>query len=84
MLHSKRNPNQRAIDDAKDTASKVIDVKPHSIAIVNEIRKEYTLTEEIAILRKALVSMGCELPEFVQYNADIEAAKARVGENENN
>ena len=48
----KKNPNQRAIDDAKDAASKVADVNPHDIAIVGEIRKEYTLTQEIAIIRK--------------------------------
>ena len=35
----KRNPNQRAIDDARDAAGKVADVNPHDIAIVSEIRK---------------------------------------------
>lgn len=80
-MFNKRNPQQRAIDDARSAAGKVADVNPHDIAIVDEIRKEYTLTQEIAIIRKALVHMGCDLPEFVKWNADVESAKARVNEN---
>lgn len=76
----KRNPNQRAIDDARDAAGKVADVNPHDIAIVSEIRKEFTLTQEIAIIRKSLAHMGCDLPEFVEWNNVVEAAKSKVNE----
>jgi hypothetical protein len=79
----KKNPNQRALDDARDAASKVADVNPHDIAIVGEIRKEYTLTQEIAIIRKSLAHMGCDLPEFVEWNNAVESAKAKVNEEHN-
>lgn len=74
----KRNPNQRAIDDARDASSKVADVNPRDIAVVSEIRKDYSLTQEIAIIRKALVSLGCSLPEFVKWNDDVEKAKTNA------
>jgi len=80
-MFSKRNPNQRAIDDARNAAAKVADVNPHDIAIVDEIRKEYSLTQEIAIIRKSLAHMGCDLPEFIEWNSAVETAKARVDEN---
>lgn len=80
MLLSKKNPQQRAIDDARSAAAKVADINPHDIAIVDEIRKEYTLTQEIAIIRKALAHLGCDLPEFVEWNTAVESAKAKVNE----
>lgn len=83
MKYERKDPNDvRKLDEARNTSAKVLDNNPRSIAIVDEIRKEYTLTEEIAILRKALAHMGCDLPEFVQYNSDIEEAKARVPSND--
>jgi len=80
MQFSKRNPHQRELDDAKNVCSKVEDKLPHDIAIVEEIRKEYTLTQELAIIRKALVHVGCDLPEFVEFNSKVEAAKHKVNE----
>ena len=78
----KKNPSEvRKIDDMRNTTSKVADVNPHDIAVVDEIRKEYTLTQEIAIIRKALAHMGCDLPEFVEWNEAVESAKAKVNEN---
>ena len=78
----KKNPSEvRKLDDMRNTASKVADVNPHDIAVVDEIRKEYTLTQEIAIIRKALAHMGCDLPEFVEWNEAVETAKAKVNEN---
>lgn len=78
----KKNPSEvRKLDDMINTASKVADVNPHDIAVVDEIRKEYTLTQEIAIIRKALAHMGCDLPEFVEWNEAVETAKAKVNEN---
>lgn len=75
----KKNPSEvRKFDDMRNTASKVADVNPHDIAVVDEIRKEYTLTQEIAIIRKALAHMGCDLPEFVEWNEAVETAKTRV------
>ena len=77
----KKNPSEvRKIDDMRNTASKVADVNPHDIAVVDEIRKEYTLTQEIAIIRKALAHMGCDLPEFVEWNEAVESAKARAND----
>ena len=77
----KKNPSEvRKIDDMRNTASKVADVNPHDIVVVDEIRKEYTLTQEIAIIRKALAHMGCDLPEFVEWNEAVESAKARVND----
>jgi len=79
----KKNPSEvRKFDDMRNTASKVADVNPHDIAVVDEIRKEYTLTQEIAIIRKALAHMGCDLPEFVEWNEAVESAKARVPSND--
>jgi hypothetical protein len=80
MEYSKRNPRQREFDDAKDICSKVADKLPHDKAIVEEIRKKYTLTQELAIIRKALVHMGCDLPEFIEFNSEVEAAKRKVNE----
>ncbi len=78
----KKNPSEvRKLDDMRNAASKVADVNPHDIAVVDEIRKEYTLTQEIAIIRKALAHMGCDLPEFVEWNEAVETAKAKVNEN---
>lgn len=83
MKYERKDPNDvRKLDEARNTSAKVLDINPRSIAIVDEVRKEYTLSEEIAILRKALAYMGCDLPEFVKYNSDIEEAKARVPSND--
>ena len=77
----KKNPSEvRKLDDMRNATSKVADVNPHDIAVVDEIRKEYTLTQEIAIIRKALAHMGCDLPEFVEWNEAVESAKARVND----
>ena len=82
MLLTKRNPQQRAFDDVRNATSKVEDVNPHDIAIVGEIRKEYTLTQEIAIIRKALVSLGCNLPEFIEWNAKVNQIKNDLSKEE--
>lgn len=71
----KNSKEVREIDDLRNTASKVEDVDQHDIAIVSEIRKEYSLTHEIAIIRKALAHMGCDLPEFVEWNQFVEEVK---------
>ena len=74
----KNSKEVREIDDLRNTASKVEDTEQHDIAIVSEIRKEYTLTQEIAIIRKALAHMGCDLPEFVEWNEKVEEIKNQV------
>lgn len=81
-MYAKRNPNQKAIDDARDAASKVADMDPRDVAIVGEIRKEYTLTQEIAVIRKSLAYLGCTLPEFVEWNDRVERVKTEVGSSE--
>ena len=74
----KNSKEVREFDDLRNTASKVEDTEQHDIAIVSEIRKEYTLTQEIAIIRKALAHMGCDLPEFVEWNEKVEEIKNQV------
>ena len=42
-----------------------------------------SIYEQIGILRKALVEMGCTDPEFVAFNAKVENIKAQIRAEEN-
>lgn len=67
--------------------AKVTDTDPKSLAVNDWVRKNYTLTEELAIhrkaLRKILDKLGIEDEEFDKYDAFVEAHKNKV-KNENN
>lgn len=77
---------QRAGAEGADVA-KVTDTDAKSLAINEWVRKNYTLTEELAIhrkaLRKILDKLGIEDEEFDKYDAFVEAHKDKV-KNENN
>lgn len=72
---------QRAGAEGADVA-KVTDTDAKSLAINDWVRKSYTLTEEIAIhrkaLRKILDKLGIEDGEFDKYDSFVEAHKEKV------
>lgn len=77
---------QRAGAEGANVA-KVTDTDAKSLAINDWVRKNYALTEELAIhrkaLRKILDKLGIEDEEFNKYDAFVEAHKDKV-KNENN
>lgn len=59
-----------------------------SVKFGKEVNRRLTeegisIYEQIGILRKALVSMGCTDPEFVAFNAKVEQIKEEVRAEQN-
>lgn len=58
------------------------DDDPRAVKITEHIRDDYTLTEEVGILRKTIAKLltvintnGIDISEFTEYNTKVEQAK---------
>lgn len=56
----------------------IFDKEDRNKAINEAVCSEFSLSTQIAILRKALVSMGCEDTEFVAFNDRVEEIKREI------
>lgn len=54
-----------------------------SKAVNRKIRERYSLSDELAIMRKALAMLGIEYEQLSEYNSYVEQCKAEVRESEN-
>ena len=55
----------------------IFDKEERNKAINEAVCSEYSLSTQIAILRKGLASLGCEDKDFVEFNARVEEIKKR-------
>ena len=55
----------------------IFDKEDRNKAINEAVCSEYSLSTQIAILRKGLASMGCEDETFVEFNNRVEEIKKR-------
>lgn len=55
----------------------VFDKEERNRKINEAICNEYSLSTQIAILRKGLVNLGCKDKDFVEFNAKVEEIKKR-------
>lgn len=56
----------------------IFDREERSLKINETICNEYSLSTQIAILRKAIASMGCREKEFVAFNQRVEEIKGEI------
>lgn len=78
----KFNPNRSQEIAEKVKLSVGLDSDDYNEKIHEEVCKKYSLSTQIAIVRKALAHLGCDLPEFVEFNSYVEEIKKASKDNE--
>jgi len=79
MVHIKKeNANAQEIAKLALRAEFVGETNPKALAVNRKVRERYSLSDELAIIRKALAKLGINDEQLEEYNAFVEQCKQEV------
>jgi len=74
----KENANAQDIANLALRAEFVGETNPKALALNRKVRERYSLSDELAIMRKALAKLGINDEQLEEYNAFVEQCKQEV------
>lgn len=83
MTHIKKeNANAQDIAELKLRAEFVGETNPKALAVNRKVRERYSLSDELAIMRKSLALLNIHYDQLDEYNDYVEQCKQEVEDEE--